>query len=91
MPMNTPNNGQSGQDGPPDTPDAPIRYERSHRWQDVPVDVLRAWYREKRSLRTLAKAVARASGEKPLAPETIRRFGVSKGQPDRSTVRPLAL
>jgi hypothetical protein len=85
--MNNQNNGQSGH---PDEPDRPAGYERSHRWQDVPVDVLRAWYREQRSLRTLAAAVAKLTGEK-LVPETIRKFGISIGQPDRSTIRPLAL
>ena len=54
------------------------------------MDVLRAWYREQRSLRTIAAEVAKLTGEK-LVPETIRKFGISIGQPDRSTIRPLAL
>ncbi len=83
--MNTQNNGQSGQAG------EPVRYERSQRWQDIPLDVLRAWYLDQRSLRTIVAAVAELTGEKKLAPETIRNFASNKVKPDRATVRMLAL
>lgn len=86
--MNNQNNGQSGQTDPPDQPP---RYERSDRWEDVPVDVLRAWYREQRSLRKVAKAVAKVTGEKKLSHETIRKFSVSLGKAKRATIRPLAI
>lgn len=55
------------------------------------MDVLRAWYREQRSLRTVAAAVAELTGEDELSPETIRNFRRGRGKPDRSTRRPLAL
>ncbi len=82
MPMNTPNNGQSGQSG---------AYERSRRWQDIPVEVLRAWARDHPlSYREMVAGVAAVTGV-DLAPETIRKFARGIGQPERSTIRALAL
>ncbi|HLL85515.1 MAG TPA: hypothetical protein VK420_22780 [Longimicrobium sp.] len=83
--MNNHINGQSGH------PDPPVRYERSHRWQDIPVDILRAWYREQSPLRGISAAVAKLTGETPLAAETIRSFAADRVRPNRKTRRQLAL
>ncbi len=81
-------NHNSGQNGPPGTPG---QYERSHRWQDIPLDVLRAWYREQSPLRAITDAIAKLTGEDEFSPQTIANFVRGKGQPDYKTRRQLAL
>lgn len=54
------------------------------------MDVLRAWVRDRRSVRDMAAAVLKLTGEK-MSPETIRKFGAGIGRPERTTIRALAL
>lgn len=83
--MNTHN---SGQNGPPGTSGP---YVRSHRWEDIPLDVLRAWYRDQHPLRAITAAVAKLTGEKEFSPQTITNFVGGTVQPDYNTRRQLAL
>ncbi|HEX8675068.1 MAG TPA: hypothetical protein VF710_24425 [Longimicrobium sp.] len=55
------------------------------------MDVLRAWYREQNPLRAVVAAVAALTGKKPLSPQTIINFAAGTVQPDRATIRQLAL
>ena len=82
------NNHDSGQNGPPGTPG---QYERSHRWQDIPLDVLRAWYREQSPRRATTAAVAELTGEKKFSPQTITNLVIGRGQPNYKTRKQLAL
>jgi hypothetical protein len=82
------NNHNSGQNGPPGTPG---KYERSHRWQDIPLDVLRVWYREQRPYRKTIAAVAKLTGKKKLSPQTIVNFLGGDVQPNYKTRQQLAL
>jgi len=66
-------------------------YERSHRPEDIPLDVLRAWYRAQHPLRAVTAAVAKLTGEDEFSPQTISNFVRGKGQPDYNTRRQLAL
>ena len=55
------------------------------------MEVLREWVRETpATLRELAADIEAVRGS-ALAPETVRKFGRGKGQPERSTIRAFAL
>ncbi|HEX2202636.1 MAG TPA: hypothetical protein VHG91_05045 [Longimicrobium sp.] len=73
--------GQSGHSEPP-----PAVYEYGVRWQDVPVEVAREYAADLCHRHTFARVAAMVS----LSKETVRKFTLGVGRPERSTVRVFA-
>ena len=79
--MRRENVGQSGHSEPPGAV-----YEYGVRWQDVPVEVAREFAADLCHRHTFARVAAMVT----LSKETVRKFTLGLGRPERSTVRVFA-